>query len=176
MSTSSWGQLPPLPEIGRPETYYAKQVARADRHGMRHAHEAYKVGQYVTLAMGPRLTWEQKARFFRHALHGHCNGPDMAPNAVMKFYGDLADLVRKHCGAEAIRLASREDDAWAAQVQRGVPLADVRAEASVFFRAMLGDEDLRPDYFLKEDWEQLRVLRNAWLGQTPSLYGTRPTT
>ncbi|HEY2586180.1 MAG TPA: hypothetical protein VGI81_10495 [Tepidisphaeraceae bacterium] len=162
MSTPSWLDVPPLPEIGHPETYYAKQVARADRLGLRHAHEAYKVGQYITLALGPRLTWEQKARYFRHALHGHCVGPDMAPNHVMKFYGDLAEMVRKYAGQEAIRLASREDDAWAAQLQRGVPREQVKAEAARFFNIMLGDER-QNDMFLKEDWEQLHVLRKAWL-------------
>lgn len=160
---TAWGDLPPLPEIGRPETYYAKQVARADRLGMRHAHEAYKVGQYVTLALGSRLTWEQKSRYFRHAIRSHCNGPDLAPQPVMKFYSDLMNLVRQYAGAEAIRLASREDDAWAAQLQRGVPRADVKAEAARFFKAMLGDDGRQPEYFSPEDWEQLRVLRNNWL-------------
>lgn len=160
---TAWGDLPPLPEIGHPETYYAKQVARADRLGMRHAHEAFKVGQYITLALGSRLTWEQKSRYFRHAIRSHCNGPDMAPAAVMRFYSDLADLVRRHAGGEAIRLASREDDAWAAQLQRGVPKPEVKAEAARFFKAMFGDDDRQPDYFNREDWEQLRVLRKNWL-------------
>jgi hypothetical protein len=159
---TTWGDIPPLPEIGHPETYYAKQVSRADRLGMRHAHEAYKVGQYITLALGPRLTWEQKARYFSHALHAHCVGPDMAPNQILKFYGDLAEMVRKYAGQEAIRMASREDDAWAAQLQRGVPREDVKAEANRFFKLMLGDGDRQPNLFLREDWEQLRVLRNAW--------------
>ena len=160
---TAWGDLPPLPEIGRPETYYAKQVARADRHGMRHAHESYKVGQYITLALGPRLTWEQKARYFRHAIRSHCKEPDLAPQAVLQFYRDLADLVRKHAGNEAIQLASREDDAWAAQLQRGVPRKEVKAQVAQFFRAMLGDDLHQPEHFNREDWEQLRVLRKNWL-------------
>ncbi|HWE93724.1 MAG TPA: hypothetical protein VG269_07085, partial [Tepidisphaeraceae bacterium] len=73
------------------------------------------------------------------------------------------DLVRRHAGAEAIHLASREDDAWAAQLQRGVPKAEVKAEAARFFKAMFGDDDRQPDYFNREDWEQLRVLRKNWL-------------
>jgi hypothetical protein len=160
---TAWGDLPPLPEIGHPETYYAKQVARADRHGMRHAHEAYKVGQYITLALGPRLTWEQKARYFRHAIRHHCNGPDLAPQPIMKFYSDLADLVRKYAGQEAIRMASREDDAWAAQLQRGVPRAQVKAEAARYFKALFGDDGRQPEYFTRDDWDQLWVLRKAWL-------------
>ena len=47
--TGQTRQLPPLPEIGHPEAYYAKQVHLADRVSDRHAHEANKVGQYVTL-------------------------------------------------------------------------------------------------------------------------------
>lgn len=160
---TAWGDLPPLPEIGHPETYYAKQVARADRHGMRHAHEAYKVGQYVTLALGSRLTWEQKARYFRHAIRNHCNGPDIAPREITKFYSDLIELVRKHAGQEAIRMASREDDAWAAQLQRGVPKAEVKAQAQGFFKIMMGDGIFTPEYFNREDWEQLQVLRKNWL-------------
>ena len=67
------------------------------------------------------MTWEQKSRYFRHAIRSHCNGPDLAPAPVIKFYEDLTNLVRQYAGGEAIRMASREDDAWAAQIQRGVP-------------------------------------------------------
>ena len=38
-------QLPPLPEIGHPEAYYAKLVHRADAVGNKDAHEAYKTAQ-----------------------------------------------------------------------------------------------------------------------------------
>src|SRR5581483_3658578 len=58
-------QLPPMPEIGRPESYYAKLSHEADRVGDRHAREANKVGQYVTLAMDPHLTWEEKLKYFQ---------------------------------------------------------------------------------------------------------------
>ena len=44
-------QFPPMPEIGKPESFYAQHVHAADKAGDIHAHEAYKVGQYVTLAM-----------------------------------------------------------------------------------------------------------------------------
>lgn len=159
----SWVELPPLPEIGHPESYYAKQVARADRLGMHHAHEAYKVGQYVTLALGPRLTWEQKLRYFRHALRAHCSGPSVASNEVLTFYRNLAALVRRHAGAEALRLASREDDAWAAQLLRGVPREQVKADAARFFREMLGTSQELPDYLERDDWEQLKILHNQWV-------------
>jgi len=160
---SDWGELPPLPEIGLPETYYAKQVAQADRLGNRHAREAFKVGQYVTLALAPRLRWEQKRRYFHHAVKAHCVGPAMAPNTVLQFYARLGAFVRGHAGEEAIRLASREDDAWAAQLSRGVPREQVRADAARFFRDLLGEHDTCPEYLNREDWEQLRILRRQWL-------------
>ena len=60
--------FPPMPEIGRPEAWYAKMVHRADKAGDTFAHEAFKVGQYVTLAMDQHLTWEQKLKYLNHAL------------------------------------------------------------------------------------------------------------
>ena len=53
-------ELPQMPEIGHPESYYAKRVHMADEAQDVHAHEAYKVGQYVTLAMDPNLSWDEK--------------------------------------------------------------------------------------------------------------------
>jgi len=161
--SSVYEQIPPLPEVGHPESYYAKQVARADRLQMKHAHEAYKVGQYITLALGPRLKWEQKLRYFRHALRAHCTGPAVASNDVLIFYSRLAAMVRQHAGAEAIRIASTEDDAWAAQLLRGFPRAQVKAEAAQFLQQLMGDLDRCPEYLNREDWEQLRILRSGWL-------------
>ncbi len=53
-------QLPRLPEIGHPESHYARKVHEAERSGDVHQREANKVGQYVTLAMDAGLSWEQK--------------------------------------------------------------------------------------------------------------------
>ena len=39
----------------------------------------------------------------------------------------------------------------------------MKAEAARFFKAMLADDNHQPEYFNREDWEQLRVLRNNWL-------------
>src|SRR5256885_4079759 len=74
--------FPPLPEIGHPETYYAKQVHRADKRGDQHAHEAYKVGQYITLGLNPYLPWPDKLKYFRHALARHCNPPPYPDDEV----------------------------------------------------------------------------------------------
>ena len=159
----SSGDIPPLPEIGHPESYYAQQAKRADQFGNPHAREAYKVGQYVTLALDPRLDWEKKLRYFQHALRGHCSAPQVARDHVWLFYGQLADLVRRHAGAEALRLASGADDDWAARLRFGTSREQLKGEAIVFFRRLLGDAEKCPEHFNGEDWEQLRILRQQWL-------------
>ena len=159
-----WEELPPLPELGHPESYYAHQVRRADRLGNRHAREAYKAAQYLTLAMDPRLKWEQKLRYWRHALRAHCVAPPLASERIWMFYGQMADLVRIQAGAEALRLASREDDAWAGQLSRGTPREQLKLEAGLFFRRLLGDDGKKPEYFNTDDWEQLQILRRQWTG------------
>ncbi len=52
-------QMPVMPPIGRPESFYAREVQAADRDGDHHSHEAFKVGQYITLAVNPNLPWNQ---------------------------------------------------------------------------------------------------------------------
>ena len=94
---------PAMPEIGHPESYYARLAKHAERKDDTHAHEAAKVGQYVTLAIDPNLRWPQKLRYFKHAINRHCNAPRYAEDACWTFYHDLADLIRQHCGNEALR-------------------------------------------------------------------------
>src|SRR5690349_16899366 len=120
-----WAELPPLPEIGLPESYYAERVKQAEQNRNIHAREAYKVGQYVTLGMNRRLDWEKKLRYFRHALRSHCIAPAGASDKLWLFYGQLGDMVRQHAGSEALRLASIEDDYYAGQIQAGVPRTQI---------------------------------------------------
>ena len=112
-------QLPQMPDIGRPESFYAKLVHTADRQGDTHSHEAAKVGQYVTLALDPSRAWEEKLKYFQHALKRHCVPPPYPDDDVWMFYQQLAELVRGYCGQEALRLASLEDDLYAARLSMG---------------------------------------------------------
>ena len=157
-----WGEIPPLPEIGHPESYYAKQVKRAEQLDNPHAREAYKVGQYITLALNGKLDWEKKIRYFHHALRAHCTAPPMARDEVWMFYAQLADLVRQHAGAEALRLACDEDDMWANRVKFGELPEAIRPEADSFFKRLLGSTGHRPDYLNQEDWDQLMLLKKQW--------------
>ena len=86
--------FPPMPPIGRPESFYAKLAHEADKSGDMHGHEAAKVGQYITLALDPALAWDEKLKYFRHAIKRHCQPPLFPDDDVWMFYRTLADLVR----------------------------------------------------------------------------------
>lgn len=156
-------QLPPMPEIGRPESYYAKLVHQADRAGDVHSHEASKVGQYVTLALDPALSWDQKLKYFQHALKRHCVPPPYPDDGVWMFYQQLADLVRSYCGQEALRLASLEDDLYAARISMGQSRDKIEDDAEQFFGRLLGTGDTPPDWFNEDDWGQLKLIRDQWI-------------
>jgi hypothetical protein len=156
-------KLPELPEIGHPEAYYAKRVHRADKEGDHHAHESWKVGQYITLALDAGLTWDDKLKYFQHALKRHCVPPPYPDDDVWIFYQKLADLVRQHCGSEALRLASMEDDLYAARLSMGQGREKIEEDAEVFFAKMLGTGDKCPDHYNESDWLQLKLIRDQWI-------------
>ena len=158
-------QLPGLPEIGHPETYYARLVHRADRDNSPHAREAAKVGQYVTLAIDPHLSWEQKLRYFKHTLRRHCQAPKIASDPVWLFYQSLSDLVRRYAGQEALRIASAEDDRLAAAVGLGggATRDELSQDAENFFAELTGFGEECPEHFNEDDWSQLKMIRNQWV-------------
>lgn len=153
--------LPAMPTIGHPESFYARRIHEADKHNNHHAHEAWKVGQYVTLAMDVNLTWEQKLRYFQHALKRHCVPPPYPDDDVWSFYCELAQLVRTHAGTEALRLASQEDDRYAVRVDMGEDRDAVSDEAELFFGKMIPDPC--PAWFHKDDYAQLKMIRDQWI-------------
>lgn len=156
-------QLPQMPQIGLPESHYAKLVHQADSQGDHHAHEAYKVGQYVTLALDPHLSWEKKLKFFLHALKRHCLPPPYPDDDVWMFYQQLSKLVREYCTDEALRLASNEDDNYAARLTMGQTREKIEDDAEEFFAGLLGTFDMCPDWFTDEGWHQLKLIRDQWI-------------
>jgi hypothetical protein len=152
-----------MPEIGHPEAYYARIAKHADKTGMIHAHEAAKVGQYVTLAMDPNLDWETKRRYFRHVLRRHCVRPAVADDLVSMYYQRLRALVMQYAGQEALRLACAKDDEFAMRLREGESRAMIAVDAAEFFGDLLGHEDHCPSYYSEEDWAQLRMIRNQWI-------------
>ncbi len=161
--TTQERQLPDLPVIGQPESYYARRVHEADKTGNIHVREAHKVGQYTTLAMDPSLTWEQKLKYFTHALRRHCNPPPVPDEATWVFYRDLAELIRSHCGQEALRLSMMEDDLYDKRLKLGVARDRIETEAESFFSRLLGTANRCPDHFDEEDWAQLKMIRDQWI-------------
>jgi len=59
---------------------------RRIRMGTSIAHNAHKVGQYVTLGLEQKRSWEEKAKFFRHTLKHHCVVPPDADPDTQAFY------------------------------------------------------------------------------------------
>mgnify|MGYP001080803780 FL=1 len=158
---TSTHNFPPLPEIGHPESWYAKRAREAEHRGEHYAHDAYKVGQYITLALDQHLPWEEKLRYFRHALKRHCQPPPLPDEEVWAFYSSLAALVREYAGREALRIASNEDDMYAAREAMGQPLEAIEDDAEVFFARLIPDEC--PEWFSEEDYRQLILIRDQWI-------------
>jgi len=153
--------LPSMPEIGHPESYYSKIVHQADRENDHHKREAAKVGQYISLAIDPHLEWEEKLKYFRHALKRHCNPPPLPDENVWVFYRSLANLVRQYAGHEALRLASTEDDLYAARLNMGQTREAIENDAEKFFARLLPIEC--PEWLTEEDYQQLKLIRDQWI-------------
>lgn len=154
--------MPEIPTIGRPEVYYAQKVREAEAAGDTHAREASKVALYVTLGNDPHISWEEKLKYYRHALKRHCDPPPMPDEEVWAFYQSLAELVRLHAGQEALRIASAQDDLWAARVAMGQPKEEIENEAEEFFAKII-TSDQCPDWFSEQDWSQLKLIRDQWI-------------
>ena len=161
--SNSMSHPPPLPQIGHPESYYARLAKQAEREGDIHLHEAAKVGQYITLALDPNIDWDAKRRYFRHAVKRHCAPPQVSSELVEVYYTRLTDLVMHHAGAEALRLASAEDDKYASRLSDGHSRRTIMEDAVEFFANLMGVDDNCPSHFKQEDWLQLRIIRNQWI-------------
>jgi len=155
--------LPPMPRIGQPEVFYAKLARKAESEADPYAREAAKVGQYVTLALDRSLRWDEKLKYFRHALKRHCVPPPYPDDDVWMFYQQLADLVRGYAGQEALRIASLEDDLFVARLNSGQDRRKIADDARLLFASLLGDGVHCPPWFNEADWSQLRMIRDHWL-------------
>lgn len=151
-----------LPKIGMPDAFYSQAITQAEADNDVHAREALKVARYVSLALHPKLPWDAKLRYFQHAMHKHCASPS-AGDDMQGFYQQLAELVRQHCGAEALRLASQEDDMYAARAALSEDRSSIEEDAEVFFGMLLGTGDQCPEHFNQMDWTQLKMLRDQWI-------------
>jgi hypothetical protein len=150
-----------MPELGHPEATYLRRIRRAEAAGDTLARDAYKVAQYITLALNPALTWPEKLRYFTHTLHRHCVPPEWPEESIWMFYQSLANLVRENAGLDALRLASAEDDIYAARLGMGATREKIENDAEEFFAGIVGFT--KPDWFNEGDYQQLVLLRDQWV-------------
>ena len=152
----------PLPVIGYPESYYAKHIKQADEAGDIMAHNAHKVGQYVTLGLDQKRDWEERIKYFNHTLKHHCVAPSDADEETKAFYQKLHDLVCRYASQEARRMARQENDSYSMRAEMGVPRETLVEEAEVFFPKLLGHGGC-PDYFNPDVFDEIRGLRDKWV-------------
>ncbi|HEY2586297.1 MAG TPA: hypothetical protein VGI81_11090 [Tepidisphaeraceae bacterium] len=152
----------PLPVIGHPEAWYTKHIEQADAAGDHLAHCAYKVGQYVTLALDPKRPWEEKVKYFRHCLKRHCTPAGEADPDTLAFCDKLRALVLRYGSQEARKMARHEHDAYAMRLDFGVPKDTLAEEAEVFFPRILG-HGACPDYLTQEAFQEICVMRDRWI-------------
>jgi hypothetical protein len=162
MAIAQKQQFRPLPVIGYPEAYYAKHIKQADDAGDIMAHNAHKVGQYVTLGVDPKRGWEEKAKYFKHTIKHHTNAPADADEETKAFYKKLRDLICRYASQEVRRLARQEHDSYSMRLEMGVPRDTLIDEAEVFFPSLLGHGPC-PEYFTPEAFAELKLLRDKWV-------------
>lgn len=154
--------LPPLPEVGHADAFYTHAIELAEQERDVHKRSAMKVGRYISLALNPAIPWGEKQRYLLHALKHYCVSPTL-DEPTQNYYEELGELVREHAGAEALRLASQEDDMYAARVALGQDRANIEDDAEAFFLRLLGPGDQRPSLFNDVDWQQLKLIRDQWI-------------
>ena len=76
---------------------------------------------------------------------------------------ETSELVKRHAGQEALRLARAEDDSYSLRVDTGISREEIEEEAEVFFSRLMGHTDAPPEFFTKEAWMQLKAIRDKWI-------------
>lgn len=155
-------QFHPLPVIGHPEAWYVKHIEIADASSDRLTRASFKVGQYVTLALDPKRSWEEKVKFFRHALKHHCTAAETADPETVGFCQKLKALVLRYASQEARRAAHQEHDGYSMRLDMGVGREALAEEAEVFFPNILGHGPC-PDYLTPEAFKEICTLRDRWI-------------
>jgi hypothetical protein len=159
MRQSTSQTFPAFPKLGEENTHYGKLAHKAEKQGDVHAASAYKVAQYITLGREAE-EWPKKQKYFQYALEKHAVPKPPIDDDVWAFYQKLQDWVRRECGAEALRIVSKEDDFLADRLKLGEARFKLVSEAAQFFRPIVPTEC--PDYFRPQDYHQLRLLQLHW--------------
>ena len=70
--------------------------------------------------------------------------------------------MRTYACQEALRIASSQDDLYAARIAMGQTADKIAEDAEMFF-ARLCPGDQTPECFNEEDYRQLKLLRDQWV-------------
>lgn len=160
------GHFHPLPVVGHPDAFYVKQILAAESAGDVHAREAAKVGRYLTFAVDPGMSWEEKLRHFLHALKRHSIAPPGATPEVALFYQRLAELVRRHASQEAMRFVAHETEPQRLRGQIDSPEA-LRDRAGELRHRLFGDAGECPRWMTSEAWERINRKLKEMQGVSP---------
>jgi hypothetical protein len=156
--------LPKMPKIGLPEKVYLRAHDEAKARGDDLTVEAAKVGQYVSLALrDPDASWSKKLKYFRHALKRHAQPPEHADAITKEWFAQLARHVKAYVGAEAVRLATEENERYRTRVDMGQGIDGIAEDAEEFFDNVCPHCDTCPPVYNPEDWERLKVIRDRWI-------------
>jgi hypothetical protein len=71
--------------------------------------------------------------------------------------------VREYAGQDILKYASSQDDRYAARLRQGEPRVLIVRDAASFFHRLLPSEH-KPEFLNMEDFQQLKILRQQWLG------------
>jgi hypothetical protein len=164
MNTTT-ASFPTLPQIGRRESYYENLIRQAESDRDVHGRAIAKVAQYVTRASHAERSWEERLADYQHCLKRHCATPPFPDHETWAFYGCLADLVRQHAGQAALRLASSEDDVYAARLAMGQSREEIARDAQPFFDVLIPRGGC-PTWFAEPDYNLLTLIRNQWVSTT----------
>ena len=157
--------IPSPPAVGREERYYADGVKKADEAGDRLLREAFKVGQYLTLAADPRADWSAKVKYYSHVVRRHCQPPAHAGGEVKAFFAKLLGQVRDQAGADALRICCEQDELFAVRLNMGQTRDDLADDAEEFFDPIVppNPNSKPPAIYHEDDWRQLVMIRDQWV-------------
>lgn len=161
-NTRSPTQFHPMPVIGYPASFYDKHVKQAEAAGDRHAKAAHKVGQYVTAALDPQMSWDEKLRRYCHALERYCKPPENADEGLTSFYHKLGDVVRRHAGQEAMHSARQHHQEYLKRLKAGEPREAIEEDAEAYFFDLLGHAQC-PNWCSRDAWNQITEWRDYWV-------------
>ena len=144
--------IPDLSEIGHPEHYYAKGYCSPYKRRNLRERTFKDSAKYIALALNPNLSWDNKLKYFKHAIKRRCVPPPYPDDAVFNFYRKLADSACRFTGQEALKLTSQEDDLYAAHLSMGRGHEGIEDDAEDFSTKLMPEGDRCPEWFNESDW------------------------